>query len=175
MKTDEFKLCPHRVNTALQCCPACDSDRNTGKTLRMVQALPAHRSLVLVHNDSMKRYVERMIRNVRPELRVNHDVYVRVIQTERDTDWLRGLTDREVRVDHSVWEQLAPRITDYLRVVMRAQFRPHAPRPGLQPREHWPTLQESTPSRGLGVVDATIERDERGAIRSVTLPGKDWS
>lgn len=28
--------------------------------------------------------------------------------------------------------------------------------------------------RGLGVVDAIMERDERGSIRSVTLPGTGW-
>lgn len=115
-------------------------NRRTGRTTRMVLALPRHRSIVLVASAQEKRYIENLIRQWRTELRINHDVYVRVIQDERDTDWLRGLTDREIRVDHHLWEALHPRVADYLRVFMRAQFRANEPRPGLIEQPHWPRL-----------------------------------
>lgn len=127
--------------------------RGTGKTMRMVRALPKHRSLVLVHCNQMKHYVERMIREVRPDLVLNHEVYVRTLDCEHDVDWLRGLQDREIRVDHAVWEHVRPAVCDLLRIQLRAM----------------------AGRGGLGAVNATIERDEQGFIKSVTLPGHGWS
>lgn len=130
--------------------------RGTGKTMRMVRALPRHRSLVLVHCNQMKHYVERMIREVRPDLVLNHEVYVRTLDCEHDVDWLRGLQDREIRVDHAVWEHVRPVVCDLLRVQLRLMTRP-------------------THRAGLGVVNATIERDSEGNITAVVLPGTGWS
>lgn len=74
--------------------------RRSGKTLAMVETLPASGSVVVVHSAVMRRYVERMIADVR-----GRDVALqtRVVAITTRADAYQALTGRNVPVvfDHT--------------------------------------------------------------------------
>lgn len=76
--------------------------RGTGKTKAMVMALPADGACVVVHNQSMVRYVERMIYDLRGEDMMKRCKVWRM-EIQRDADRLQGLRMRTF-VDHAFWE-----------------------------------------------------------------------
>ncbi len=92
-----------------------DTKRGTGRTSRMLQALPVENTpTVVVHTQAMADYIRNLARKLRPDLR--HPIRVRIVQDTRDCDYLRGL---RFVVDHATLEQVSPRVRDLLRAMDR--------------------------------------------------------
>lgn len=122
--------------------------RGSGRTSRMILALPVDNTpTVVVHTQELSEHVRKLARDLRPDLR--HPIRVRIVRDTRDCDHLRG---ELFVVDHALWDHVYPEVCDLLRACSRRPLEPRHP----------------------GTVDATIERDANGAIKSVTLPGHGW-
>lgn len=133
---------------------ALTTGRGTGRTRRMVEALTDETRTVVVDNPQLGLYVERMMRDLRPDLYRNPATAPRVVvvRTTRDCDRLRGCL---FEVDHAVWdcETLTGEARDLLAILYKTQRRPAS----------------------RGTANATIERDGEGNTTAVVLPGKGWS
>lgn len=80
-------------------------DRGTGRTLAMVKELPDGGAIVIVHNAVMRRYIERMVSDVRGPA-VASVVKVRVVEHRSQADdLLRGARTR-VSFDHAWFEHV---------------------------------------------------------------------
>ncbi len=126
-----------------------DPNRGTGRTLRMVQTLTPDVRLIAVHSREMKTYLERMLRDVRPDLYYPKDMNecaprVVVVQSTHDVDRVRGCT---FEIDHALLELAHPEVRERLRMFYR-------------PRK--------------GVVTATVTHDASGNRKTTTLPGHGW-
>lgn len=77
-----------------------ERNRSTGRTLAMVRALPETGAVVITHSAEHRRYVERMVRDVRGAETAKL-VSVRVVRGWSDVQTLEGLRV-PVRVDHAV-------------------------------------------------------------------------
>lgn len=73
----------------------------TGKTKAMVMALPTDGACVVVHNQPMVQYVERMIYDLRGKDLMKRCKVLR-IESQGDADRLHGLRMRTF-VDHAFW------------------------------------------------------------------------
>ena len=90
--------------------------RGSGRTSRMLQALPAENTpTVVVHTQAMADHVRRLARQLRPDLR--HPIRVRIVTDTRDCDYLRGL---RFVVDHATADAVSPAV----RALLRAMDRP---------------------------------------------------
>jgi hypothetical protein len=96
------------------------TQRGTGRTTRMLQALPIENTpTVVVHTQAMADYVRNLAQRVRPDLK--HPIRVRIVTDTRDCEYLRGL---RFVVDHATLEHASPRVRDLLRAMERpAQLR----------------------------------------------------
>lgn len=81
------------------------NERGTGRTKAMVEALPES-ALVIVHTYVMRRYVERMTRDLRG-IEFASRTRVVVIQNRCDADLVLLSMRGPVRFDHA-WEQHVP-------------------------------------------------------------------
>lgn len=121
-----MKRCPHRVDLDLMHCWECEPKANavvdatcgwrrTGKTTRMLEALPVERTpTVVVHTQAMADYVRRLAAHVRPDLK--HPIRVRIVQTVHDCDYLRGAP---FVVDHATLEHVSPEVRQMFAVLTR--------------------------------------------------------
>jgi hypothetical protein len=75
--------------------------RGTGKTKAMVMALPDEGACVVVHNQPMVRYVERMIYDLRGKGLMKR-CKVFLVDSQHGADRLQGLSMRTF-VDHAFW------------------------------------------------------------------------
>lgn len=76
--------------------------RGTGITRAMVQSLDAQPTIYVVHNLGLRRYVEKMIRDLHGDDVVSM-VGVEVIGEPYDISRLRG-RGAKIMVDHAAWE-----------------------------------------------------------------------
>jgi hypothetical protein len=97
--------------------------RGTGRTSRMIQALPAQNTpTVVVHTQAMADHVRNLARQLRPDLR--HPIRVRIVRDTRDCDYLRGV---RFVVDHAMLEHVSPEVRDLLRAMDRLPRINYAP------------------------------------------------
>lgn len=79
-----------------------DHSRGTGRTKRMIEALPEDGAVVIVHNRPMTDYVRHMIIDVRG-LEVAASCKVICITNHNDVWNLKG-DKRPIHVDHTFWD-----------------------------------------------------------------------
>lgn len=80
------------------------SERGTGRTKAMVEAMPPEGGTIIVHNAVVRDYVNRMVRDLRGQP-FARTVRVSVVQNYSDCYRLQGLSCH-VAVDHAVWENI---------------------------------------------------------------------
>lgn len=80
-------------------------DRDTGRTLAMIKALPESGAIVIVHNSTMRRYIEQMVRDVRGPT-VAQVVKVRVVEDRSQADDLLRGARTPVSFDHAWFEHV---------------------------------------------------------------------
>lgn len=89
---------------------AVDTNRGTGRTSRMLEALPVENTpTVVVHTQALCDYVRNLAHHLRPDLR--HPIRVRIVRDMRDCDYLRGLT---FVVDHATLDYVRPEVRHML-------------------------------------------------------------
>lgn len=87
--------------------------RGSGRTSRMLQSLPADKTVtVVVHTQAMADHVRRLAVFLRPDLK--HPIRVRIVQTEWDCDYLRGC---DFVVDHAMLEHATEPVRSLLRAL----------------------------------------------------------
>lgn len=92
-----------------------DTNRGTGRTSRMLQALPVENTpTVVVHTQEMCDYVRNLARQLRPDLR--HPIRVRIVRDARDCYYLRGL---RFVVDHAALERASAEVRQMFAVLTR--------------------------------------------------------
>lgn len=92
-----------------------DTNRGTGRTSRMLEALPVENTpTVVVHTQAMCDYVRNLARRLRPDLR--HPIRVRIVRDARDCDYLRGV---DFVVDHATLAFMKPEVLAFLRACSR--------------------------------------------------------
>lgn len=95
---------------------AVSEERGTGRTLRMVKALPPEGSIVVVHHPSMREYVRKMISDVH-----NRDVEASTLVISADNPHIaeRHLRGRvcPVFVDHAFWDNVSRETADLTRIL----------------------------------------------------------
>lgn len=91
------------------------SERGTGRTKSMVEALPDH-CVVIVHSHDFRRYVELMIADLRGKT-ILEGIDVRAVSDFSSAD--RALRGRRCRVifDHAFFDCVRPPIYDYARAL----------------------------------------------------------
>lgn len=95
-------------------------NRGTGRTIRMVQALTPDVRLIAVHSRDMKTYLERMLRDVRPDLYKNQiGPRVVVVQSTWDVDRVQGCT---FEIDHALLELAPPEVRERLQALHRSRW-----------------------------------------------------
>ena len=93
--------------------------RGTGRTSRMLEALPADKPVtVVVHTQAMAEYVRNLAVKLRPDLK--HPIRVRVVRDTCDCDYLRGC---DYVVDHAMLELASSPVFTLLRMFDRKHRR----------------------------------------------------
>lgn len=91
------------------------TQRGTGRTTRMLQALPVENTpTVVVHTQAMADYVRGLAVRVRPDLK--HPIRVRIVHDVRDCDYLRGV---RFVADHAMLEHAKPEVRQMLAALTR--------------------------------------------------------
>lgn len=105
--------------------PAKTTDRRrAGKTLRMVQSLPASGGFLVVHDIGFRGYLSDMVRDVRGADFAKRWQIVKV-QHEGDLTRLMGLS-APIEVDHAVWDHTGPATADGLHRIVLSTARARA-------------------------------------------------